>query len=697
MAEKPDNLTHNTVHGDVRTVVQAGNVHVHGSSPALPVPRELPCDVRGFAGRAEHLDRLDRLLEADGRALVISALAGAGGVGKTALAVHWAHRVQDRFPDGQLYTNLRGYDPVEPSAEPGLVLEGFLRALNVPDAHIPIDLEARQRLYRSLLADRRVLIVLDNAATADQVRPLLPGSNLCRVVVTSRSALSSLVAREGAHRVTVDVLPLGEAVELLAAELHDMPVAALENLAELCGRLPLALRIIAERAAASNVPLPDLVAELADEQSRLEALSPDPSAVRAVFASSYRALSAEDARTFRLLGLHPGPDISAAAVDALVGGEARRSLQRLVGAHLLEAHGRRYRFHDLVRLYAAECARRDETVAEQREAFARVAGWYVHTVANTQRVLDPHYRLLTPDPLPARVVPSRFRSREEALAWIADEHANLVAVTRRAHDSGVNGPAWQLPALLTRYYMNTHRWEEWHTATHIGLDAATLLGDTWAEAEVLNSLGILFAQKQQHEESFACHSRALDLRRAHGDRHGECVTLNNICFPLRQAGRLERARELLLQGLEVARDIGYAGWLPTLLGNLAGTSGELGRWNESLEWCEQQERAALEQIDHYEDNLLSNRGEACRGLGRLEEAIQCHESALGLVRAQGRVRHPLAQAYKLSLLGRAYRDAGRLQEAVEVLQRAVALCPEYDSGSVHTMCLQDLAEVRSRL
>jgi hypothetical protein len=269
MAQSSESSTHNVLRGAATSVVQAGAIYTQVHSAPLPIPRELPCDVRGFTGRTDHLDRLNGLLKADGRALVISAIAGTAGVGKTALAVHWAHSVREQFPDGQLYTNLRGYDPADPPTEPGLVLEGFLRTLNVPASQIPSDLEARQRLYRSLLDGKRVLIVLDNAATADQVRPLLPGSDTCLVVVTSRSALASLVAHEGAHRVTIDVLPPAEAIDLLTATLgNELPSATLEILAELCVRLPLALRIIAERAAASTTPIAQLVAELASEQSR---------------------------------------------------------------------------------------------------------------------------------------------------------------------------------------------------------------------------------------------------------------------------------------------------------------------------------------------------------------------------------------------------------------------------------------------
>lgn len=686
MAQPPDNSTHNAVHGDVGFVLQAHDVCVHRAEPA-PTPRELPCAVRGFTGRTEQLRQLDALLAPGSRTLVISALAGTAGVGKTALALHWAHRVKSRFPDGQLFWNLRGFDPVEPPAEPGLVLEGFLHALNVPTAGIPADLEVRQRMYRTRLAGKRMLVVLDNAATAEQVRPLLPGSDTCLVVVTSRNSLPGLVSHEGAHRIAVDVLSREEAVGLLAAALGDeVPARILDQLAELCGRLPLALRIIAERLAASTASIIDLVEELEDERSRLCALSPedDSNAVRAVFSWSYLALSAEDARTFRLLGLHPGPDISAAAADALVGGPARQSLQRLVSAHLLEAQGKRYRFHDLVRLYAAERVRDDD---EQLSALTRLVAWYVHTVADSQRVADPHYRRITPDPAPPGVTPLTFTTNEEVEAWFAQEHTTLVAVTRCANERGLDVPAWQLPALLTRHYMDNKRWKEWRSATYAGLDAVRRLGDTNGEAEILNSLGILYAQLGEPDESFACHARALALRRTLGDRHGECVSLNNICFPHKQAGRLEKAYEGLLEALAITREISYAGWLPTVLMNLAQTCGERGSWHEALAWCD--ERFALGAPRGRGELVV--RGEIYRGLGRVREAIQCLEAAWDIARDDA---EPVSEAYTLIYLGRAYRDAGRAEESISVLQRAVDICHEHNAKRFLTISLQDLAEAK---
>ncbi|WP_158102602.1 tetratricopeptide repeat protein [Lentzea kentuckyensis] len=697
MVQPSESSTYNVLRGAATSVVQAGSIYTQMHSAPLPIPRELPCDVRGFTGRTDHLDRLNGLLKADGRALVISAIAGTAGVGKTALAVHWAHSVREQFPDGQLYTNLRGYDPVDPPAEPGLVLEGFLRTLNVPASQIPSDLEARQRLYRSLLDGKRVLIVLDNAATADQVRPLLPGSDTCLVVVTSRSALASLVAHEGAHRVTIDVLPPAEAINLLTATLGDeLPSATLETLAELCVRLPLALRIIAERVAASSTPIAQLVAELASEQSRLEALSPDDdtNTVRAVFSSSYRALAPDDARAFRLLGLHPGPDISEAAADALTGGLARRSLRRLVNAHLLEAHGTRYRFHDLLRLYAAERANVDEAPSAQQEALKRLSAWYVHTVANSQRIVDPHYRRIEPDPLPPGVTPLTFSTKDDVNTWFNQEHTNLVAVTRCAGERKLDVQAWQLPALLTRHYMKGQRWQEWEPTTTVGLEAVRRVGNLCGEAEILNSLGILHVQLLEFEDSHACHERALNLRRLQGDRQGESVTLNNICFPHKQAGRLESAYECLRRSLMITQEIGYTGWQRTVLLNLAHTCGELGRWQEALDWCDEASALPPDQVDAEDEAELIARGETYRGLGRTQEAIRCHEKAWNMVLGRGM---PMTEVFVLNYLGRAYRDAGRVHEAIEIHQQTVATCKEHNAKRFLAISLQDLADAEDRL
>ena len=332
--------------------------------------------------------------------MVISAIDGLAGIGKTALAVHFAHRVAAGFPDGQLFVNLRGFDPDQPPAAPGDVLAGFVRALGADSSQAPADLDELAAMYRSLLNGRRVLVVLDNAASAGQVRPLLPGTASCLAIVTSRNTLSGLAARDGARRLTLDLLPPGDAVTLISrvagAERTAADPGAAGRLAQLCGRLPLALRITADRAASHrHLSMTDLVDELTLEHDRLDALAADETTtqVRAVFSWSYQALEPGPGRAFRLLSLHPGPDISTPAAAALIDAPipaTRRLLRTLTAGHLLEETGRdRYQFDDLVRVYAAECAQASEPEPRRAAAIRRLLTFYMHTADAFFRTLGP--------------------------------------------------------------------------------------------------------------------------------------------------------------------------------------------------------------------------------------------------------------------------------------------------------------------
>jgi DNA-binding SARP family transcriptional activator len=397
-----------------------------------PAPRELPADVSAFTGRTAELHRLDQLLSCRatyaGRmpTAVISAVSGTAGVGKTALAVHWAHRVVDRFPDGQLHVNMRGYDPAQPMA-PADALAVFLRALGVPDQDIPVGEDQRAARYRSLLAGKRVLIVVDNARTSEQVRPLLPGAYTCAVVVTSRDSLAGLVARDGAARLDLDVLPLGDAVTLLCDLLGaraDADLPATAELARQCSRLPLALRVAAELAASRpEVPLTDLIAELADEQKRLDVLDAggDPrTAVSSVFSWSYRHLDPDVARAFRLTSLHPGPDFDSYAVAALLAttfDQAGGMLDALSRAHLIHPTGPgRYGMHDLLRIYGRGLKDAEQGEEQALEALARLTDHYVHAAAGAIA-------------LPRRSVApaAALMERVETPRWLVEQRAVLIA------------------------------------------------------------------------------------------------------------------------------------------------------------------------------------------------------------------------------------------------------------------------------
>jgi transcriptional regulator with XRE-family HTH domain len=336
-------------------------------APGRPVPAQLPADVAGFTGRTGYLGQLDALLGIAVRPPATVVIAGTAGVGKTALAVHWAHQVRHRFPDGQLYVNLRGFDHTATPTDPGAVVRRFLDALYVPAHLVPADPDAQAALYRTLLADRRMLVLLDNARDSEQVRPLLPGASGCLVLITSRSELTGLIAAEGARALPVDLLTSDEAHELFARRVGaDRFVAEPRAFAEIvahCARLPLALAIAAARATAHpHLPLAALAADLCDSHDRLDALTTDDTGtgIRAVFSWSYRTLSLDAARLFRLLGLHPGPEVTARSAASLTRSppaQVRPLLAELARAHLLTEHAPgRYAFHDLLGDYATEQA-----------------------------------------------------------------------------------------------------------------------------------------------------------------------------------------------------------------------------------------------------------------------------------------------------------------------------------------------------
>jgi NB-ARC domain len=458
----PQSTTRSELSGSAGDVVQArdirGGVHFHQSRPARNgPPRQLPADVRGFVGRVAELDRLDELLHEEqhqSHAPPVVVITGTAGVGKTSLAVRWAHNVRDRFTDGQLYINLRGYDPGTPVA-PEAALDLILQALGVRASATPSDLQAKASLYRSLVADRRVLVVLDNAGTVGQVRPLLPGTATCLVLVTSRSRPPGLVARDGAIRLTVNVLTDNEAVTLLRTVIaqyrrEDDP-DQLNELAQLCARLPLALRIAAERAAARPwMALTELIRDLRDESALWDALSSSDDdavdAVRTVFAWSYRALPQQTAQLFRRLGLHPGAEFGLGAASALAGlsrSHTRHLLDGLLAAHLLEQVGSdRYQLHDLLRAYSTDQARQDESAGERQEATYRVLTWYLHAADAARRTIvrgsgSRHMPITLAPPAPDLDL-MQFTDYGQAVTWYETNRTNLMAATRAAAAAGLD-------------------------------------------------------------------------------------------------------------------------------------------------------------------------------------------------------------------------------------------------------------------
>jgi len=684
--------------------ILAGDPGLDLSGPQWPaggvgrvVPRELPAAVRHFTGRAGELAALTRLLDEPAQGLVvISAIGGTAGVGKTALAVHWAHQVADRFPDGQLYVNLRGYDAARPVTADG-ALAGFLRALGVPGPDIPPGEDQRATRYRSLLAGKRMLVVLDNASTAEQVRPLLPGAPGCAVVVTSRDALPGLVARDGAARLDLDLLPLAEAVTLLT-ELIGEPAradpGAAAELARQCARLPLALRVAAELAAARpGVPLSDLVADLADQQPRLDLLDAagDPrTAVRAVFSWSCQQLSGETARMFRLLGIHPGPDITvpaAASLAAIAEADARRLLRELARAHLIAEHlPGRYTCHDLLRAYAAEQAHHTGSQAGHA-ATGRVLDHYLHTAARAALLLDPAQEPVALAPPGPGAAPGQPADSQQALAWFEAEHQVLLAAVTLAAGSGFDSHAWQLPWAMACFLYPRGHWQELAATQRTALAAATSLGNTAAQALSGRLLALACTDLGDHDQARGHFAISLSLYQRLGDRPGQAKTHRGLGWLAGRQGRHADALRHAEQELRLLKAIGDKAAEAGALNNVGWCHGLLGDYEQARAFCRQALTLSAEAGDRWlEGDVWDSVGYAEHHLGNLAEAAACYQHALSMYREAGARFH---EADALTHLGDTRHTAGELAQAQESWQQALAILEDIQHP--------DAAKVRAKL
>jgi DNA-binding SARP family transcriptional activator/tetratricopeptide (TPR) repeat protein len=675
------------------------------ASSQAGVPQELPGTAAHFIGRATELGMLARLLD-QGRdempgTVVISAIGGTAGVGKTALAVHWAHQVAHRFPDGQLYVNLRGYDPDQPvPAADALV--GFLRSLGVPGPDIPPEPDQRAALYRSLLAGQRMLVVLDNARSVEQVRLLLPGTPACVTVVTSRDSLAGLVARHGAVRLDLDLLPTADAVSLLRALIGQRAEAdprATEALAAQCCRLPLALRVAAEFVAGRRAsPLAGLVAALADQQRRLDLLDAggdSRTSVRAVFSWSCRHLEPAAARMFRLLGLHPGPDLDCYAAAALSGAtveQAERILDALTGAHLTQLAGPgRYSMHDLLRAYARDLAADSDAEDGQQAALTRLFDYYLRTAAVAMDTLFPGERHRRPR-ISAPVTPAPpVTDSAVALAWLEAERATLVAVAVYTASDGWAGHTTLLATTLFRYLDSGGYNPEAVTIHSQARLAAQQTGEFAAEAEALTSLGVLDLRQGRHPQAAAHLQQSLALFRRTRDHSGEVRALGNLGILNLQLGRYHQATAHLQQALALFREIGDQAGEARALASLSAIDFQLGRYEQATGHIYRTLALFREVGDRTgEAHALSSLGEVGLRQGDCRPAIDHLHQALALFRETGT---RTGEARALAGLGDAGLRQGRYEQAADYQWRSLTLCREigYQSGEVSA--LNGLGEV----
>ncbi|MEU1802296.1 BTAD domain-containing putative transcriptional regulator [Streptomyces sp. NPDC019937] len=637
---------------------------------AAAVPQQLPPDVAHFTGRERELASLDALLRNPGRAstaAVIGVIAGSGGLGKTTLAVHWAHRVRDRFPDGQLYVNLRGFGPTGSAMTVAEAVRGFLDAFQVPAHRIPATVEAQTALYRSLLADRRVLILLDNARDAGQVRPLLPGSPGCLVVLTSRNELTGLVVAEQARPLPLDLLGRAEARDLLigriGAERAAAEPQAVEDVVTVCAGLPLALAIVAARAATHpRFQIAALADELHDARGSLDAFEGGDATtdVRAVFSWSYHTLGDDAARLFRLLGVHPGPYIAAPAAASLAGvdvPQARRLLGRLTRAHLIaERSPGRYAFHDLLRAYATELTQEYDPADDRRAALHRVLDHYLHSAFAAGRAFTPHREPIALAPARSGVTVETFTAHAQALTWFTHEHAVLIAALQRAADAGFETHAWQLAWTLMEFLDQLGHWHDQHTVHRVALDAARRVADPAGQAYACHGLGLADFRMGRYERARGHLLRSLDLHGETANPIGQARIHVALNMTAERQGRDEELLYHARRSLELYQAAGHRKGEAYALNNLGWAYAVLGDFQQTLVHCAKALALLREAGDgRGESAAWDSLGYAHHHLGDHQQAITCYRRAVELRRGlDERVR----EAESLHRLGDAQRTAG---------------------------------------
>jgi tetratricopeptide (TPR) repeat protein len=620
------------------------------------VPAQLPPDITAFTGRESELATLrNRIAPIQGgsanggsRAVAISTIVGKPGIGKSALAIHLAHQLAASFPDGQLYVDLRGGRPERLS--PPEVLSQFLRALGVVEEKALMDFDEQVARYRSLLAGRHILLVLDNAADAVQVRPLLPGSQTCAVLITSRNPLYSL---EGATPLTLDVLDAATAVELLGKlagperTAHEFKAAG--EIASYCGKLPLALRIAGAKLAARPAwPLAILADRLADERRRLSELRAGDLEVRTSFTPSYQDLESADARVFRLLSLLDGPDVAAGIVATLSGvspEEAERSLERLLDAQLLETPAPdRYRLHDLLRLFAQERVQEEESEETRTDALKRAIRWY-------RASLEIANERLGPERLQHAGEESIFPNYAAALSWLEAERPNLVAAIRQAYANGWDSFTWQLSENLFDFFNLRKYWRDWQTTSELGLQAAQRSGDQRAQGRMLHNHGYVLRERRSYQEAIALIEESIAIFRGLDDRFWEGRALGTLGTAYRSQQRFQQAIDCYEQSLRIRREVGD----------------RLG-----------------------EGQTLQAIGTTYRQHGRVDNAIDALRASLAIFQEIGDRR---GESRTLGLLGNTYLEQQRPAEAAALLKRSLFISRETGARYVEARTLTDLGQL----
>lgn len=657
---------------DARLVAPARPVRIRTA-----VRNDLPGDIADFAGRRTELARLLAADEPLGTAMVIEALDGMAGVGKTTLAVHAAHRLAARYPDAQLFIDLHGHTPSQSPVAPLAALDTLLRALGVPGEEIPTDLDARAARWRAELAARRVLVLLDNAADAAQVRPLLPGTARSLTLITSRRRLIDL---ETAHTMSLDVLPEEDAVALFTAvagrftdDFTDDEDADVLEVVRRCGYLPLAIRIAGARLRSRPAWTVRHLADRLRQASPLTELSAGDRSVAAAFALSYEHLDEARRRMFRLLGVHPGCDIDAEAAAALAAvstAEAGRLLEDLVDDHLLqEPAAGRYQLHDLVRLHA-------RAVASPREspgALRRVIDFYLHTAYRGSRLLDQQHPPIDIGTPAAGCVPAPLDGDAAAMAWFDANQHNVLAARAGAEDAGWDTAVWQLAWTMDNFHYRRGGMHDNIASWQAGLAAAERLGDLDAQARAHRRLGLVYAPLGEQAQETALHhlERSLTLTEKIGDRLGQAGVHFVLGLAWTHRDDYQRVLTHMTSARSLYRDVGDAKWERRALSMIGVCHTHLGHHDEARDHCQSALDLCRRDDDVYgQADSLENLGTIAAATGQYDEALVLYEQALA-------IWHDLDNTYRqagtLTGMGDAHHALGAVAEARLAWEHAAAL------------------------
>ncbi|MCK2258298.1 tetratricopeptide repeat protein [Crossiella sp. S99.1] len=656
-------------------------------------PQQIPPNATILVNRHAEVRQLDALARDENRINAsttskIMVISGPPGVGKSALLIHWALRAKKHFPDGQLYVDLRGYSLSKPML-PEHALDEFLRSLGVPDKDIPGSLVGQSSLFRSLTAGQRILVLIDNVDASDRVRPLLTGPGPACVVLTSRNRLSGLAIREGAHPMTLTMLTPDDAENLLRSALGDQRIgeeaSAVSEICRLCGYLPLALRIVAERAASRpQLPLQELAEELSEESERLDILTTtddETAAIRHVFSWSYRSLTVDAAMLFRLIGLHAGPDISQGALTALTGmppRSFRHAVDSLIEAHLLqEFTPHRFTIHDLLHSYAREMVETEESESSRNAAVQRLGTWYLSAAIAADRYLTPGFETPLPTNRPVVQVP-KFDNFDQALQWFEEERSNLLAYVQNSQRT----EDFEAAVIITRtswgFFNMRKYWSDWIECDKAGLAASRSIGDIVNEAWILTSLGVAYRNLRRTEEAIECHQKAADLFQTRGELSGMAFAQQNLANVQTDSGDYEAALSNYQAALDAFQELpdGMRGRSIVLL-SLGTTHGKIGRFAEAIDYATQGAALCEELRDQQGTAIaLHIQGTANLKLGNINTAIEKLQESINIGIA---IKDGYGQARSLDSLGNALNSVGRSAEAVEAWSKALTIYREIEA------------------